>query len=77
MEKLKFNLTEQGQFLLFRGLVCSALTMSGFKGDSWLFSGDLYMSFQEVQGTPFESWSRAIAKDLADYKRDCPEDFAE
>lgn len=75
MEKLQFDLTEQEQFLLFRGLVCTALTMSGFKGDAWVFS-NLDMSFEEVQGTPFESWSRSIAKDLADYKRDCPEDFA-
>ena len=77
MEKLQFDLTEQGQFLLFRGLVCTALTMAGFKGDSWGFSGDLDMSFEEVQGTPFESWSRSIARDLAGYKRERPEDFAE
>ncbi|QIW88862.1 hypothetical protein CJ19_003 [Escherichia phage CJ19] len=76
MEKLQFDLTEQDQFLLFRGLVCKALTMAGFKGDAWEFS-NLDMSFEEVQGTPFESWSRSIAKDLADYKRDCPEDFHE
>jgi len=53
MEKLQFYLTEQAQFLLFRGLVCTALTMAGFKGDAWLFS-NLDMSFEEVQGTPFE-----------------------
>lgn len=76
MEKLQFDLTEQAQFLLFRGLVCTALTMAGFKGDAWAFS-NLDMSFEEVQGTPFESWSRSIARDLDDYKRDCPEDFHE
>ena len=75
MEKLRFDLTEQAQFLLFRGLVCTALTMAGFKGDAWVFS-NLDMSFEEVKGTPFESWSRSIARDLEDYKRDCHEDFA-
>ena len=71
------SVKSSNQFHLFRAIVCDELTSSGFKGNAWLFSGDLDMSFQEVQGTPFESWSRAIAKDLADYKRDFPEDFEE
>lgn len=75
MSSVQINLTDKGQYLLFRAIVCEVLTKAGFKGDAWAFS-DLDMSFEEVQGTPFESWSRSIAKDLADYKRDCPEDFA-
>lgn len=76
MEKLQFDLIEQAKFLLFRGLVYTALTKAGFKGDAWEFS-DLDMSFEEVKDQPVNSWTKHIRKDLGDYKRDCPEDFNE
>lgn len=71
----KVNLNEDGQFLLFRGIVCTKLKAAGFKGDAWNFSGSLDMSFDEVKGNPVNSWGASIKKDLLEYKQDCPEDF--
>lgn len=71
----KMNLNEDGQFLLFRAIVCTKLKAAGFKGDSWEFSGSLDMSFDEVKGNPVNSWSASIAKDLREYKAESPEEF--
>lgn len=76
MSGMKINLNHSGQYLLFRAIVCKELNKAGFNGDAWEFS-DLDMSFEEIRDKPLNSWSRAIRKDLEDYKRDCPEDFAE
>lgn len=70
------SVKSSNQFHLFRAIVCDELTSSGFKGNAWLFSGDLDMSFEEVQDQPINTWAKAIRKDMEDYKRDCPEDFA-
>ena len=75
MSSVQINLTDKGQYLLFRAIVCEVLTKAGFKGDVWAFS-DLDMSFEEVQDQPINTWFKAIRKDMEDYKRDCPEDFA-
>ncbi len=76
MSSVQINLTDKCQYLLFRAIVCEVLTKAGFKGDAWEFS-DLDMSFEEVQDQPINTWAKAIRKDMEDYKRDCPEDFAE
>lgn len=76
MSGMKINLNHNGQYLLFRAIVCEVLTKAGFKGDAWAFS-DLDMSFEEVQDQPINTWTKAMRKDMEDYKRDCPEDFAE
>lgn len=74
MSSVQINLTDKGQYLLFRAIVCEVLTKAGFKGDAWSFS-DLDMSYEELRDQPVNSWSKSIRKDLEDYKRDCPEDF--
>lgn len=76
MSSVKINLTEKGQYLLFRAVVCEVLTNAGFNGDAWAFS-DLDMSFEEIQNHPIKTWPESIRKDMEDYKRDCPEDFSE
>lgn len=70
------SVKSSNQFHLFRAIVCDELTSSWFKGNAWLFSGDLDMSFDELRDQPVSSWRAAIRKDLEDYKRDCHEDFA-
>lgn len=76
MSSVEINLSDKGQYLLFRAIVCEILTKGGFNGDAWELS-DLDMSFEEIRDQPVNSWCKAILKDLEDYKRDCPEDFAE
>ena len=71
------SVKSSNQFHLFRAIVCDELTSSGFKGNAWLFSGDLDMSFDELKDQSVSSWRAAIRKDLEDYKRDFPEDFHE
>ncbi|MES1707749.1 hypothetical protein [Escherichia coli] len=75
MSGVKINLSDKGHYLLFRAIVCEVLTKAGFKGDAWAFS-DLDMSFEEIRDQSVNSWAKAIRKDMEDYKRDCPEDFA-
>lgn len=77
MSSVNVNLTDKGQYLLFRAVVCEVLTKAGFKGDAWAFSGDLDMSFEEIKDQPINTWAKEIRKDMEEYKRDCPEDFAE
>ncbi len=67
--------TEQGKFLMYRGIACSALTHFGFKGDAWIFSGNLIESFLEIKDKSFASWSRYVVNDLIDYKQRFPEQF--
>lgn len=71
----KINLNEDGQFLLFRAIVCTKLKAAGFKGDAWEFSGSLDMSFDEVKGNKVNSWGASISKDLQEYKAESPEEF--
>lgn len=75
MSNINMRLTDKAKWLLFRALVCESLTNAGFKGDSWEFSGDLDMSFDDIKDKPINNWTKLIRKDLEDYKRDRQEDF--
>lgn len=77
MSSVKINLTDNDQFLLFRALVCQNLSDLGFKGDAWVFSESLDMSFDCIKDEEYRYWKDLIKNDASDYKRECPEDFAQ
>lgn len=67
------------KWMLYRALVCNALSLSGYHGDAWEFSGDLDMSFEELHeaGATTQEMEEQIAVDLEEYKLENPLQFCE
>lgn len=65
-------LNEDGEFLLYRAMVCDALDKNPnvkkmIDCDPWEFSSALDMSFEEIRKLPLEKWPEQIDKDLQEF----------
>lgn len=65
------ELTDKGEWLLFRGLVCEMITKDAYASavipDPWDFSGALDMSFEDIRKYDLEEWSVYIARELESF----------
>lgn len=61
---------------LFQAMVAQELHKAGYKGDVWGMARCLDYSFEEdYLNTDIETWRDRMVADIAEMKRDCPEDF--
>ena len=74
-ESKAMNLNPNGQFLLYRAIVCKELSKKLFKGDVWQFSGLLQDSFEEHASEPVNRWGVLIRADLNEFAKENPGEF--
>lgn len=68
--------TFENQWEVFKLMVVQELDRSGYKGDMWCFAECLDYSFEEdYLNTDIETWRDRMVADIAEMKKDCPEDF--
>ncbi|QBQ80885.1 hypothetical protein MM01_00050 [Escherichia phage vB_EcoS_MM01] len=68
--------TFENQWEVFKLMVVQELDRSGYKGDMWYLAECLDMSFEEdYLNTDVETWRDRVVADIAEMKKDCPEDF--
>ena len=61
---------------LFQEMAVEELHKAGYKGDAWDMARCLDYSFEEdYLSTYIETWRYRIVADIAEMKKDCPEDF--
>lgn len=65
-------LNEDGEFLLYRAMVCDALDKNPnvkkmIDCDPWEFSSALDMSFEETKKLPLEKWHEQIRNDMQEF----------
>lgn len=65
-------LNEDGEFLLYRAMVCDALDKNPnvkkmIDCDPWEFSNALDMSFEETRKLPIEKWHEQIRNDMQEF----------
>ncbi|AXY85489.1 hypothetical protein HOU20_gp65 [Citrobacter phage Sazh] len=74
MEKMTVYLSEFGEWLLYRGLVCEMITKEGhlekIDCDLWEFTESLDMSFDEIKELPIEEWPIKVKADLDEFVKD-------
>lgn len=69
-------LTFDKQWGLFQVMAAQELHKSGYKGDVWDMARCLDYSFEEdYLNTHVETWRYRMVADIAEMKKDCPEDF--
>lgn len=69
-------LTFDKQWELFQAMVAQELHKAGYKGDVWDLAQCLDYSFEEdYLRTDIETWRDRMVADIAEMKKDCPEDF--
>ncbi|HEF0535432.1 TPA: hypothetical protein R8H58_004476 [Escherichia coli] len=69
-------LTFDKQWELFQAMSAQELHKAGYKGDVWDLAWCLDYSFEEdYLRTDIETWRDRMVADIADMKKDCPEDF--
>lgn len=69
-------LTFDKQWELFQAMAVQELHKAGYNGDSWFLAGCLDYSFEEdYLRTDIETWRERMVADIAEMKKDCPEDF--
>lgn len=69
-------LTFDKQWELFQAVAVQELHKAGYKGDPWFLAGCLDYSFEEdYLRTDIETWRDRMVADIAEMKKDCPEDF--
>lgn len=64
-----------GSFAMFKCKVVRALNAAGFKGDAKELADSLDMSYDNIKHMPVTWWDRSIAKELAEFKAENPEEF--
>lgn len=61
---------------LFQVMAAQELRKAGYKGDVWDLAWCLDYSFEgDYMRTDIETWRDRMAADIAEFKKDCPEDF--
>lgn len=64
------------QWELFQAMVAQELNKAGYKGDVLDLAWCLDYSFEEdYLRTDIETWRDRMVADIAEMKKDCPEDF--
>lgn len=74
-EKKRVELTEVGQWILFRGLACHMLEVFGLTERElgcglWEFTECLDMSFEEIKDIDLVLWDTKIEDDIKELKKD-------
>ncbi|AEI91218.1 gp18 [Escherichia phage phiEB49] len=61
---------------LFKEMAAQELHKAGYKYDGWDMAWCLDMSFDhDYLNTDIETWRDRMVADIAEMKKDCPEDF--
>lgn len=65
------ELNNNGEWLLFRALVCDAIVKDAYAAtvisDPWDFSGALDMSFEDIRKHDLKAWPTYIARELKSF----------
>lgn len=69
------DLNEDLMWILFQGMVCTALINAGFTGNAWEMASCLDMSFDEVRDLHVEDWPQEIATELSEFREENPGEF--
>ena len=66
----------EDQWDYFKAMAVQELHKSGYKGDKWFLADCLDYSFEEdYLNTDIDTWRDRMVADIAEMKKDCPEDF--
>ena len=68
--------TFENQWEVFKLMAVQELKKSGYNKNPWDLASFLDMSFEEdYLNTDIETWRDRMVADIAEMKKDCPEDF--
>lgn len=70
------ELNEDLMWILFQGMVCTALVDAGFNGDAWNMASYLDMSFDDARDYAIEDWGSIIKEELNEYREENPDSFS-